>query len=145
MTTPAYTAEEWQARIVAEFGNTNVATNITIYWATAAQGYTDLTQIYLATKIYIIDQALIGAIGKVDFRALNGASVSQSDMFDHLVRLRELWASQLAAAAAGAAGGAAVGLLQQTAPVMPPCQLGPDANDRAYRGDTYRGRRRWPR
>lgn len=44
---------------------------------------------------------------------------------------------------ADAAASPAAGLLTTTAPVSSPCVAGPDANDRAYRGDPYRGRR-WP-
>jgi hypothetical protein len=50
--------------------------------------------------------------------------------------------ASLAETAAAASASPASGLLTTTAPVSPPYVGGPDGNDRAYRGDVYRGRRR---
>lgn len=47
----------------------------------------------------------------------------------------------MAQTSAAAASPAVSGLLAKTAPIAPPSPSGPDANDRAYRGDPYR--RRW--
>lgn len=144
----ALTAAEYQALLVAMFGNQTVTDNILTYWQAAGQPYSDDDPglIYLATRLYVLDLALAGAIGKVDFRALNGASVSQSQEFDHLMALHKLWSDELAAGVQSSAG-ARVSQIAKTAPIEPPYTTMPDANDRAYRGDPYRGgrRTRWPR
>lgn len=134
------TAEEYQQALVNEFQNATVTANIATYWSISALSSDALT--YLKTRLHILDLALIGAVGKVDFKALDGASVALSDYFDHLLELRKLAAEALDSALADA-GGVAVGTIAKTAPIERPCIAGPDANDRMYRGDTYR--RRWPR
>lgn len=134
------TAEEYQQLLIDEFQNATVTANMSRYWAFAA-GATD-AMTYLRTRLYIFDLALTGAVGKVSFKALDGSSVEQSDYFDHLLRLRELAAAELQAAA-NDAGGIGVSTILKTAPIEPPCGFQPDANDRAFRGDPYRrtGRR----
>jgi hypothetical protein len=133
------TAAEYQQFLIEEFQNDTVTANIARYWALSAGATDALT--YLRTRLYILDLALTGAVGKVSFKALDGSSVEQSDYFDHLLELRKLAAAELQAAA-GDVGGVAVGTLLKTAPIEPPCGFQPDANDRAFRGDPYRRTRR---
>lgn len=133
----ALTAEEYQQLLVDEFASDTVTANITRYWAVSAQDTDALT--YLKTRLYIIDALLTGAAGKVSFKALDGASVSMSDYFDHLRTLRELAAAELAAASSGGVDMVAT-TITKTAPIERPDARWPDANDRQYRGDTYRRR-----
>ncbi len=133
----ALTASEYQELLVDEFASDTITANIARYWAVSAQDTDALT--YLKTRVYILDLLLTGAAGKVSFKALDGASVSMSDYFDHLRALRETAAGELAAASSGSVD-AAIGTIEKTAPIERPNALWPDANDRRYRGDSYRRR-----
>jgi hypothetical protein len=133
------TPEAYQALLVEEFANATITANISRYWALSAAASDRLT--FLQARIYILDLALTGAIGKVSFKALDGASVQLSDYFDHLLAIRNLAKDELVAAMSGDST-VAVGLIQKTAPIMSPNGIGPDGNDSAYRGGLYAPRRR---
>ncbi len=138
------TEQEYIQLIITEIGGDTaeslLATNLPTYWAAHADLPSDAAK-KAATKVDAI-QLLIGqAWRKVSFKALDGASVNLSDMFEHLQRLLELAQQEQALVAAGAAGaGVSVGTLTKTAPIMPDTPRGLDANARRYRGDPLRRR-----
>ena len=133
------TAAEYQQLIVDEFALEEISTNIARYWTLSDQGDGD-ARTYLRTRLYVIDLLLTRAANRVSFRALDGASVSLSDWFDHLTAIRQA-AYQALQEARAAQGVAASGQLTTTAPVAPPPGM-PDANDPAYGGWPYARRRR---
>lgn len=136
------TEEQWISLIIAEIGGDTtdllLATNLPIYWDVHADAPSDPARALL-TKINGIDLLLGQTWRQVDFKALDGASVNLSDVFDHLKALREIAMQQLTASSASAAGGGiAVGALTTTAPIMPDRACGTDPNDRRFRGDPLR-------
>lgn len=139
------TEEEYIAQIITSIGGDTtdgmLATNLPIYWA-ARDSVADLNARALLVKRDGIDLLLGNTWRKVDFKALDGASVSLSDMFDHLLKLRSVVQDQIDRLADQAAAGGAVGELLTTAPIGPPTVFGPDANSGAYRGSPYLSRKR---
>lgn len=141
----ALTEEQYIALIIAGIGGDTddsvLATNLPLFWQ-ARDSIDDLNARALLVKLDAIDLLLGQTWRKVSFKALDGASVNLSDMFKHLLDLRD---AVQAAADRGdtlASVGGAVGELTTQAPVAPPFVGWPDANDRAYRGDPYRSRKR---
>lgn len=134
-------SDEYIALIIAQLGGDTtdelLATNLPSYWELRAS-YADLDTRALAVKIDAIDLLLGASWRKVSFKALNGASVDLSDMFDNLTRLRDLYVGQLASS--GPDAGVAVGTIEKTAPLMPPSGGEIDPNAQRYRGDTRRWR-----
>lgn len=142
----ALTEEQYIQLIITSIGGdttTNLlATTLPTLWA-AHESVEDLNARALLIKVDAIE-LLLGQNWKyVSFKALNGASVSASDIFDHLLKLRQIAIEQAERGADLSSVGGAVGQLEATAPIDPPLGLGsyPDANDRAYRGDPYRSRK----
>ena len=130
------TEDQYRALIVAELGNLQIVkTNINTYWQLAADAAT-LNERYLRAKRAALDLVLGLAASQVSFKALDGASVSLSDMFDHWMALRELIQGQLDVGAAQAQGGGLVGEMTKTAPIMAPPGA-PNPNAQAYRGDVF--------
>lgn len=141
----ALTEEQYIQLIITSIGGDTtgglLAANLPIYWS-ARDGVDDLNARALLVKIDGID-LLLGQNWKyVSFKALDGASVTASDIFDHLLKLRQLAQDQADRGDDIAGAGGAVGDLLITAPISPPCGYPFDANDRAYRGDAYRSRKR---
>jgi NADH pyrophosphatase NudC (nudix superfamily) len=141
----ALTEEQYIQLIITSIGGDTtsavLATNLPIFWS-ARDGVEDLNARALLVKIDGID-LLLGQNWKyVSFKALDGASVSASDIFDHLLKLRQLAQEQADRGADIANAGGAIGELLTTAPISPPCGYPFDANDGAYRGDAYRSRKR---
>lgn len=137
------TEAEYIALIIASIGGDTLdgllATNLPLYWAARASSASDAARAALV-KIDGIDLLLGQTWRKVTFKALDGASVNLSDMFDHLLRLRSLAVEQAAGGGEMAAGAVAIGNLVATAPIMPDTPRGVDPNARSYRGDPLRRR-----
>ena len=136
--------QEYKDLILSDLPETTdgrLALNVDVLW-TRFDTITDLEAHYLSTRLAAIDLLLGAAAQLVSFRTSSGSSVQASDVFDHLTKLREL---AVAAIGGTSASGSAAGQLTATAPIDPPFGAGsvPDANDRAYRGDPYRSRKRW--
>lgn len=134
--------EAYIALIITEIGGDTVdallATNLPTYWAAHADLTSDAAK-KAAVKVDAIRLLIGQSWKKVSFKALDGASVNLSDMFEHLLKLLELAQQELAQSTAGGVGaGAAIGTLTKTAPVMGSPRCGPDPNDRALRGDPLR-------
>lgn len=136
------TEEEYITLIITSIGGDTedglLATNLPLFWATHADLATDAARA-AAVKVDAIELLLGNTWRKVSFKALDGASVNLSDMFDHLVKLLDL-AQAAVGISSGAAGGVAVGTLTKTAPIMPDRAGQPDPNARRYRGDPLRRR-----
>ena len=130
------TPEQWQALVVAELGGLQIVqTNIATYWTLASTASSDATR-YLLTKRAALDLVLGQAASQVSFKALDGAQVLLSDLFDHWLALRGLVQTEIDLANTLAQGGGNVGELTTTAPIMaPPGRF--DANAPAYRGSPY--------
>jgi len=139
-------ADYIQLIIVTIGGDTEgglLATNLPIFWS-AHDSVDDLNARAALVKLDAIDLLLGQSWKKVSFKALDGASVSLSDLFDHLLRLRQLAQDAADRGDTITNAGGAIGELTTQAPIAPPWGAGtfPDANDRAYRGDAYRSRKR---
>jgi hypothetical protein len=134
------TEDEYIALIITEIGGDTsdglLAANLPTYWALHAS-VADLTLRALLTKIDGIRLLLGQTWRQVNFKALDGATVNLSDMFEHLTKLLELAEGQ-AAAATSAAGGIAIGALTTTAPIMRDRSSQPNPNSRRIRGDPLR-------
>jgi len=61
-------------------------------------------------------------------------------MFDHLVKLLELYQDELTNAQQGASGATAIGQLTTVAPIGADSPRGTNPNARSYRGDPLRRR-----
>jgi len=136
------TEEQYITLIIASIGGDTVdgllATNLPIFWSLHSSS-SDASRA-IEVKIDGIRLLLGQAWRKVSFKALDGASVSLSDMFDHLLKLLELAQAELATAQLGADGSVAIGELTTTAPIGRDSPRGIDPNSRALRGDPLRRR-----
>jgi len=136
------TEAEYIALAIASIGGDTedglLAANLPIFWdlhtssSDAARG--------VEIKIDAIRMLLGQAWRKVSFKALDGASVQLSDMFDHLVKLLELYQDELTNAQHGASGATAIGQLTTVAPIGADSPRGTNPNARSYRGDPLRRR-----
>lgn len=138
------TEEEYIQLIITEIGGDTadglLAANLPTYWAAHADLASDAAR-KAASKVDAIRLLLGQSWRKVSFKALNGASVSLSDMFEHLLKLLEIAQEEQALVAASSTGaGVAVGVLTKTAPIMPDTPRGLDPSARRYRGDPLRKR-----
>jgi hypothetical protein len=137
------TEAEYIALIITSIGGDTLdgllATNLPLYWAAHASAASDVVRAALV-KIDAIDLLLGQTWRKVTFKALDGASVNLSDMFDRLLKLRALAATQAAGGGEIAAGAVAIGDIATTAPIMPDTPRGANPNARSYRGDPLRRR-----
>lgn len=130
------TAEQYQALIVAELGDdATLAAQIATLW-TLSEGTGDDAARYIRCKLRAVDLLLGRAAGKVNFKALDGASVDLSDYFAHLAELRDQLAAQVAQADS-IAGGYGVGAITTITPISeaPAPATTVDPNARALRGD----------
>lgn len=139
------TEQEYIQLIITSIGGDTtsdlLATNLPIYWDLHAATSDDGVRAILVKVDGI--RLLLGQNWKyVSFKALDGASVSASDIFDHLLKLLSLAQDELAQAQSVLSGGGALGQLTTTAPINPTCIGQPDPNDRMYRGDPLRRRLR---
>jgi len=98
----------------------------------AALGSVGAAVVYLARELAA---RFAQRVGRVTLPS--GLSVAWPDRVSTWLTLAET-----AQITASASVSPASGILTKTAPVTPPCPDGPDANDRLYRGDPYRRRRR---
>lgn len=138
------TEEEWISLVIAQLGgdtaDTLLATWLPVYWDAHSGAPSDAARAAMV-KVDGINLLLGNAWRGVDFKALDGSSVSLSDMFEHLTELLGIAQAQAAAAIGGgtsATGGAvAIGSLTTTAPIMADTG-GIDPNARRYRGDPLR-------
>lgn len=141
----ALSDEEAIQLIIASIGGDTadglLAQYLPTYWAAHEDAGSEAARILLTT-IDGIDLLLGQMWRRVDFKALDGASVNLSDMFDHLLKLRGLKQGQIDTADAAANAYPAVGELEVTTPIPPPCGYPFDANAPAYRGNAYPPRRR---
>lgn len=137
------TEEEWISLIITSIGGDTadllLATNLPIFWDVHESITSDAARA-AAVKVDGIRLLIGQSWRQVSFKALDGASVSLSDMFDHLLKLLEVAQQELAQAMTSASGsGMAIGTLTKTAPVV--VSTGQtDPNDRRYRGDPLRRR-----
>lgn len=134
------TEQQHQDQIVLTVGDDaagTLASNIALLWAARAP-IANLDLRALRVTVDAIDIMLGRVRSQVDFRAPDGSSVSLSDLFDHLITMREAALTELAQAQAGAGGGVAIGTLTQTAPIMRDRAAQPDPNSRRLRGDPLR-------
>lgn len=134
------TEEQYIQLIIASIGGDTtdglLAANLPSYWALHSTSG-DARRL-VETKIDGIRMLLGQAWRKVSFKALDGASVSLSDMFDHLTTLLSLAQDELAQAQGGMDGAASIGDIAATAPIGPDTPCGPNPNARQYRGDALR-------
>lgn len=136
------TEAEYKQLIILQVGDDaagTLASNIDLLWSSHSD-VANSALVALLTKRDAIDVMLAKVRTNVSFKALNGASVSASDMFDHLFQMRELVDAQIAQAQSGQDGAIAIGDLVQTAPIMPDSARGANPNARQYRGDPLRRR-----
>lgn len=136
----ALTPDQYKALIILQVGDNAaglLAAQIDLLWESHDTIADDgLRALY--TKIGAIDLMLGEARKYASFKALDGSSVSASDLFKHLMEMREAVEAQIAQAAAGLGGGGALGELTTTAPIMPDDGRQSDPNARRYRGDPLR-------
>lgn len=136
------TEEQYIALVIASIGGDTedllLATNLPLFWAM----HTTSSDARRAVEIKIDGiRMLLGQTWRnVSFKALDGASVNLSDMFDHLVALLELAQTELAQTQNGLDGSAAIGQLTTVAPIMPDSARGINPNSRSVRGDPLRRR-----
>lgn len=137
------TEEQYISLIIASIGGDTedglLATNLPLLWDVHPSAPSDGARAALV-KIDAIDLLLGQAWRKVSFKALDGASVNLSDMFDHLATLRSLFVAQASDVQGGAAGAAAIGQLTTTAPIAADSARGTNPNARQYKGDPLRRR-----
>lgn len=139
----ALTAEQHQQRIVLQVGDDaamTLASSIDLLWA-AHDSVADLALRALLTKRDAIGVMLGRVRGQVTFRAPDGSAVNLSDLTTQLRAMLAETEALIETAQSGASGTAAIGDLTATAPIMP-ASGEMDPNDRAYRGDPLRTRRR---
>lgn len=136
------TEEQYIALVIASIGGDTesglLAANLPIFWTLHPSSSDSVRAIEI--KIDGIRMLLGQTWRKVSFKALDGASVNLSDMFDHLAKLLTLSQAELAQMQSGAAGTAAIGQLTTNAPIMPDSPRGVNPNARSYRGDPLRRR-----
>jgi hypothetical protein len=136
------TEAEYIALAIASIGGDTedglLATNLPIFWSLHASSSDTLRAVEI--KIDGIRMLLGQTWRKVSFKALDGASVSLSDMFDHLVKLLALYQDELTLAQMGASGSVAIGELTTQAPIGRDTPRGIDPNSRSVRGDPLRRR-----
>lgn len=136
------TEEAYILLIIASIGGDTedglLATNLPIFWSLHSASGDALRAV--ETRIDGVRLLLGQTWRKVSFKALDGASVNLSDMFDHLVKLLALYQDELAQLQSGASGSAAIGQLTTVAPIMPDSAGGLNGNARQYRGDPLRRR-----
>ena len=100
------TEAEYIALAIASIGGDTedglLATNLPIFWSLHSSSSDARRAIEI--KIDGIRILLGQTWRKVSFKALDGASVSLSDMFDHLVKLLSLYQEELIQAQSGADG-----------------------------------------
>ena len=137
------TADQHQQLIVLQVGDDaamTLASSIALLWAAHAD-VADLPLRALYTKRDAIGVMLGRVRGQVTFRAPDGSAVNLSDLTSQLRAMLAETEALITTAQSGADGAAAIGDLTTTAPIMPTgTQINP--NDRAYRGDPLRTRRR---
>jgi len=136
------TEAELKSLILLQVGDDSAGTlaaAIDLLWSSHAD-VANIALVALLTKRDAIDVMLARVRNQVSFKALDGASVSASDMFDHLFKMRELTEAQIEAAQAGQDGSVAIGELTTTAPIGRDSPRGIDPNARGYRGDPLRRR-----
>ena len=136
------TEAEYIALAIASIGGDTedglLATNLPIFWDLHASSSDTVRGVEI--KIDGIRLLLGQTWRKVSFKALDGASVQLSDMFEHLVKLLALYQDELALAATGASGAAAIGQLTTVAPIGADSARGVNPNARQYKGDPLRRR-----
>lgn len=137
------TEQEYIDLIIASVGGDTadslLATNLPIFWD-AHDTIADLAIRAAAVKVDALRMLLAATARRVDFRALDGASVNLSDMFEHFLKLLRIAEEELANIQTLAAGGGLIGQLTTTAPIMADTPRGIDPNARSYRGDPLRRR-----
>lgn len=136
------TEEQYIALVIASIGGDTedglLAANLPLYWDLHSAS-SDARKA-VEVKIDGIRLLLGQAWRKVSFKALDGASVQLSDMFDHLLKLLELTQDELSQLQDGADGSAAIGQLTTVAPIGADSPRGLNPNARQYRGDPLRRR-----
>lgn len=136
------TEAEYIALAIASIGGDTedglLAANLPIFWDL----HTSSSDAVRGVEITIdgIRMLLGQAWRKVSFKALDGASVQLSDMFDHLVTLLGLYQAELTNAQQGASGSVALGQLTTVAPIGADSARGANPNARQYKGDPLRRR-----
>lgn len=140
------TEADYKALIILQVGDNTagvLAANIDLLW-TSHDDVSDPALVASLTKRDAIDLMLGQVRTNVDFRTSSGSAVSLSDLFDHLLKMRQAVELEIAAAQASLGGGGALAPLTTTAPIERDSAGGPDPNSRVYRGDPLR-RRGWGR
>lgn len=136
------TEAEYIALAIASIGGDTedglLATHMPTFWALHASSADSARGIEI--KIDGVRFLLGQTWRKVSFKALDGASVQLSDMFEHLLQLLTLFQAELSQAQSGAVGAAAIGQLTTTAPIGADTPRGASPNARAYKGDPLRRR-----
>jgi hypothetical protein len=136
----ALSAAEYKTLIVLAVGDDTAGTlaaNIDLLWE-SHDTVASIPLVASLTKRDAIDLMLGRARTQVSFRTSSGSSVSLSDLFDHLLKLRAAVEAEIAQAQASATGAAAIGTLTQTAPIMRDTTGQVDPNGRRTRGDPLR-------
>jgi hypothetical protein len=137
----ALTEDEWKQLVILQCGDTEtgiLASTIDLLWLKNADR-ADLYTRFLYTKRDALDVLMATVRMKVDFKALDGASVSLSDLMDHLQQMRDDVEGLIDDEQAGILNAPAIGDITTTAPIMPP-PFWPDGNDPRYKGDIYQPR-----
>jgi len=137
------TEEQYITLIIASIGGDTedglLAANLPSFWALHADLASDAARL-AAVKVDAIQLLLGQTWRKVSFKALDGASVQLSDMFDHLIALLDLAQAAAGVTGAGASGAAAIGQLTTVAPIGADSARGVNPNARQYKGDPLRRR-----
>ena len=138
----ALTEAQYKQQIILLVGDDSVGTlagAIDLLWSSHAD-VSNIGLVSLLTKRDAIDVMLAKVRNMVSFKALDGASVSASDMFDHLFKMRQMTDAQIEQAQSGQDGSVAIGELTTTAPIGRDSARGIDPNARSLRGDPLRRR-----
>lgn len=140
----ALTEDQYKRLIIAELGDTStglLALHIDLYWS-KNDSESDLEIRYRLAERDAIMLLLGAARTGADFTTSSGSKVALDQVFQHLLDMRDVVDSALAASQLSLSGGGAIGTLSQTAPIMRDNAGQPDPNDRIYRGDPLRRRLR---
>lgn len=126
--------------VTSAFPGGMLATNIAMAWASYADKALIAPRLQeLYTKRRCIDLVLGVVRGQVTYQIANDHTFNGSDKAKTLLNLRQECQTEIAAIEARARGnrGGASGMLTATAPVSPPDNQPPDANDSRYSGSPY--------
>jgi len=141
----------YQSLIVTQVGDTSdalIASQIATLWDLNDDQSTLKLQ-FLTTKRAAIEMLMGTVRQQVTFEIAGDHRRQQSDKLKNLQIMLATVNDEIDRYAASGIGtdsdfAAATGDLTTTTPISPPSAAGPDANDRAYRGDPYRRRRYSP-